>query len=359
MGSRTGVRVRGNRIEMYFDYLGKTRFERIDLPPLARNLNAVALRRERIVMKIKDGTFNYLKEFPNSKTAKQLYRNMGGETLNQALDKWLDESRNELKYSTLVDYQKSVEFWKDKLGGKLIPEITLREVRDIIYSKEISQKRASNLLIPLRHVFRIACEDMVIDNDPLRNWRPRIAKKEHVQEIDPFTKNEQLQLMGDDEINAFIQFSIWTGLRTGEALALEWADIGDEINVTKSLTKGVISVPKTKAGIRKVAMRPRANQALQLMQHTRFKKGRIFTFENDNIVRKRFVKLCQRTEVRYRKPYNTRHTFASMMLSAGENAMWVAQQMGHADVTMISRTYGHYIPSDRDEGSLADSMFGE
>ena len=67
MGSRTGVRVRGNRIEMYFDYLGKTRFERIDLPPLARNLNAVALRRERIVMKIKDGTFNYLKEFPNSK----------------------------------------------------------------------------------------------------------------------------------------------------------------------------------------------------------------------------------------------------------------------------------------------------
>lgn len=33
--------------------------------------------------------------------------------------------------------------------------------------------------------------------------------------------------------------------------------------------------------------------------------------------------------------YQTRHTFASMMLSAGEHPMWVAQQMGHADWTML------------------------
>lgn len=359
MGSRTGVRAHGKGIEIYFDYLGKTRFEHIALPPLARNLNSCAVKRERIVQQIKDGTFNYLKEFPNSKTAKKLYETQGGESLGQALDKWLNEAKQELQHSTWLDYQKSVEFWKGKLGKKLIPELTLRHVRDIIYNKAISQKRATNLLIPLRHVLRRACEDLVIDNDPLRNWQPRMPKREHKQEIDPFSKEEQLQLMGDNEIHAFIQFSTWTGLRTSEALAILWSDINDEISVTKGLVKGVISVPKTKASIRKVAIRPRASEALQLMQHTRFKKGRIFTFENDNIVRKRFVTLCKQADVRYRKPYNTRHTFASMMLTAGENPMWVSQQMGHSDVNMIFRTYGHYMPSDRDEGSLADDMFGE
>lgn len=44
--------------------------------------------------------------------------------------------------------------------------------------------------------------------------------------------------------------------------------------------------------------------------------------------------------VRYRRPYQTRHTFASMLLSAGEHPMWVAQQMGHSDWTMIAQVYG-------------------
>lgn len=48
--------------------------------------------------------------------------------------------------------------------------------------------------------------------------------------------------------------------------------------------------------------------------------------------------------VRYRNPYQTRHTYASMMLSAGENSLWVAKQMGHKDTEMIIKNYGRWIP---------------
>lgn len=41
--------------------------------------------------------------------------------------------------------------------------------------------------------------------------------------------------------------------------------------------------------------------------------------------------------VRYRYPYQMRHTFASQALSAGENAMWVARQMGHRDWTITAK----------------------
>ncbi|MGR6737318.1 hypothetical protein ACU2GK_14570 [Pseudomonas chlororaphis] len=63
--------------------------------------------------------------------------------------------------------------------------------------------------------------------------------------------------------------------------------------------------------------------------------------------------------VRYRRPYQTRHTYASMMLSAGEHPMWVASQMGHKDWTMIARIYGRWMPSaDVDAGGRAEALFG-
>ncbi|MGB7596783.1 MAG: site-specific integrase, partial [Gallionella sp.] len=42
--------------------------------------------------------------------------------------------------------------------------------------------------------------------------------------------------------------------------------------------------------------------------------------------------------------YQTRHTYASMLLSAGEDPMWVSHQMGHSDWGMIRKTYGRWIP---------------
>lgn len=51
----------------------------------------------------------------------------------------------------------------------------------------------------------------------------------------------------------------------------------------------------------------------------------------------------RRAGARYRSPYQTRHTYASTLLSAGENPMWVAQQMGHADWAMIRKVYGRWV----------------
>jgi integrase len=47
-----------------------------------------------------------------------------------------------------------------------------------------------------------------------------------------------------------------------------------------------------------------------------------------------------------------------MMLSAGESPMWVAQQMGYSDWTMIARIYGRWIPEAApDAGEKAVKIF--
>ena len=48
--------------------------------------------------------------------------------------------------------------------------------------------------------------------------------------------------------------------------------------------------------------------------------------------------------MRYRNPYQTRHTYASMLLSAGENPAWIAKQMGHTNMNMVLQKYGRYMP---------------
>ena len=59
-------------------------------------------------------------------------------------------------------------------------------------------------------------------------------------------------------------------------------------------------------------------------------------------------------------PYQTRDTYTSMMLTAGESPVWLAQQMGHRDWTMIARVYGKWIKDAvPDTGIKAVSLFGK
>jgi integrase len=65
---------------------------------------------------------------------------------------------------------------------------------------------------------------------------------------------------------------------------------------------------------------------------------------NAQIRRIYWTQALKRAGVRYRNPYQTRHTYASMLLSSGENMLWVAKQMGHCDTEMIIKIYGKWIP---------------
>ena len=62
----------------------------------------------------------------------------------------------------------------------------------------------------------------------------------------------------------------------------------------------------------------------------------------------------------YRRMYKTRHTFASWALGAGELPEWVARTLGHADTSMVYRTYGRYIPNlTRQDGSAFEQQYVE
>ncbi|TAM96022.1 MAG: site-specific integrase, partial [Rhodanobacteraceae bacterium] len=79
--------------------------------------------------------------------------------------------------------------------------------------------------------------------------------------------------------------------------------------------------------------------------------------DNDNFTNRIWYPLLRHLGLEKRRPYQTRHTCATLWLAAGENPEWVARQLGHVDTTMLFKTYSRFIPNlTRTDGSAFNSL---
>jgi integrase len=125
---------------------------------------------------------------------------------------------------------------------------------------------------------------------------------------------------------------------------------------------------KTESGIRDVKLLPLALAALAAQKDFTYGAGgTIFHNPRHNapwtgpraLAKGPWTVVLRHAKVRYRNLYQTRHTYASLLLTAGEDPMWVAQQMGHKDWGMIRKIYGRWIPEMRPEaGNRAAAALG-
>lgn len=112
------------------------------------------------------------------------------------------------------------------------------------------------------------------------------------------------------------------------------------MTVRRAKVRKQVKAPKTRAGRRVVTLLQPALDALQAQRvHTQLAGKEVFLnprtgepWLHDGPIRKTaWQPALRQAQVRYRYPYQTRHTFASTLLSAGENPVWVASMMGHKD----------------------------
>lgn len=365
MDREQGVRARSPRsIEIDFYYLGQRCREAIKIPPTKANLKFAQNKRAAILHEIGIGTFNYAVHFPDSRRASTLGK-LTNKTVGEALEDFLHNTQRKYEASTLRGYKSAINYHLiPALGNFQIRKITAKDIKDWIAGLTISAKRINNVLIPLRLVLRDAYMDELIDSNPADRIRNLAHRYDDPQ---PFTPDEMRLILKNCSPQArnLFQFAFWSGLRTSELIALEWRDIDWEkgvIRVTRASVRKIIKQPKTTAGIREVLILPYAREALERQKEFSFSAGsRVFlnpqtnqSWETDGQIRKLgWIPALKTAGVPYRNPYQTRHTYASTLLSAGENPMWVAQQMGHADWGMIRRRYGRWIPeTDNAAGSL-------
>jgi len=78
---------------------------------------------------------------------------------------------------------------------------------------------------------------------------------------------------------------------------------------------------------------------------------------HNNVTKRVWYPLLRHLGLRKRRPYQTRHTAATLWLAAGENPEWIARQMGHTTTEMLFRVYSRYVPNlTRRDGSAFERL---
>ncbi len=372
-----GVRAASaSSIEITFQYQGVRCRERIALKPTTANLKKAEQHKAAIEYSIANGTFDYAATFPKSKRAIGFKQVDARQTIGEYLDYWLERKTPTLKSSTVAFYATTIRaILKPMFGDLPMHELSKKIIREKFSTYQVVNKTLMNVQSCFRSALNDAVEDEILDSNPLSGWtyKNREQLKEE-DDVDPFTREEQQAILAAARGDTWpqLQFSFWTGLRPSELIALEWGDIdwiAGEIRIVRAKTRAAKEPESTKtlAGRRTVKMLAPAREALLKQKELTFLAGgRVFlnTITGEPwkhagyIYRVIWVPAMKKSGVRWRRPYQSRHTYASMMLSAGEHPMWVAKQLGHKDWTMIAKVYGRWMPSaDVGAGGRAEALF--
>lgn len=312
-------------------------------------------------------------------------------TLNSAFDMWLKTYSTKVAPST---YRKTEQFinlhiltheWFDQVKVDHITSVMLQRYINELSTLIFTYKQN---LSSFKHVMKMLVSLEVIKDNPFDKvtFPKPVQPKVYTDRVDYYTK-DQLKLFLDTAKNiyadskyyvyAFFRILAFSGLRKGEALALEWSDIdftNNTININKALSldklgNTILSTPKTKAGIRTIRVDKTTISVLkhyQAIQSTLILKqglkstGFIFT---DSTMTKHLKARQPRKwcEVIVKdaglpriKIHGFRHTYATLSIQAGMNVKQLQYQLGHDD---IQTTLGVYASITEDMKETTADIF--
>lgn len=370
-GKRTGIEIRSGKIRIVFQYRGQRCRETLDLKATSANLKHAERLRAEIVERIRVGTFTYAEYFPGSPRAEKT-AGPAKPTFKEVAQKWL-RTLSDKSHSTRGSYELILEsFWYPAIGDRSIDDIKRGDILDALARKQWrSMKTRNNHMIPARGVFEYAFLDDLIERDPTDKIK---NAKFQSPPPDPFDLEEVETILAkmrqryDEQIVNYFEFAFFTGMRPSEIIALTWDDIDRRKRIARVHHVRVWGVDKQETKThreRDVELNSRAMSALQRqMAHTYMRNAKAVFYEpgfdrpwhDDRRQREDYwaptLKACG---IRYREPYQTRHTFATLNLMAGANPMWVAQQMGHVNMKMLLERYSRWIPG-ADGGAERDKL---
>lgn len=167
------------------------------------------------------------------------------------------------------------------------------------------------------------------------------------------------------EVRNYLGFAIFSGARLGEILALEVSDIdleNDKVYICKSKERLRNAISTTKTGkARYIDLLENAKLALQsqiaLRATLKRKHNRLFTLDEKELaIRwKQALAMCG---LEARVLYQTRHSFATMMLVNGEEPLWISAMLGHSSLHTTFTHYVKYMPQKRERATFVGFRLG-
>jgi integrase len=297
-------------------------------------------------------------------------------------DDWL-ESKRKIRRSTRERYRGSLDLWLlPRLGDLELADVDVDRVAALIVAMEeagASPASMLNHLKPLNGIFKLAVRRGLIAQNPVSlltiDERPRVERRE-IRVLEPAEIAALLRAASERgqrkqakyDYALLLRTAVFTGLRLGELLGLQWRDLDEVVGVLHVLRqvtpRGEITEPKTVKARRRVVLAP--DLVAVLVEHRAEARGTggggpiDFVFPSRtgrplsgrNVVHRGFepaVEDARLNEVGKPKLrfHDLRHCFASMMIDCGLSSTDVAAQLGHANSGITERIYIHQFNSRR------------
>lgn len=297
---------------------------------------------------------------------------------NQVISNFIDFAYNsiEIKKSQIKEntYKEYIQMFENKIKPYFekynlqdIKRLDLQNWQSRLANSGISGKTVNNY----RSLFNTILEDARLNELIEKNYFDLIPKEKiEAPEIKPFSLDEIQQILSNaiGWEKQFFQIAFFTGLRTGELLALKWEDINffsKKINIKKAIRKGIYGSPKNKYSVRTIEMLPIVEDALNELKIKSYMKNSFIFMNDDNthfydashIREGEWARVLKRAKLDYRTLYQTRHTFASLMISKGEDILWVSKTLGHSTIQTTLTKYAKFIEGDETKrASFLDSV---
>jgi integrase len=245
-----------------------------------------------------------------------------------------------------------------KMGLSSIVQTDVKVWQSRLKAEGLSGKRIHNIRMVFQGIMNDAVADGLISKSPFD--RLKAVSQKAQSEIRPFTLDEVQYILMHAEgwFKRFLAVAFFTGMRTGELMALRWEDISlktNEISIRLSMRNGRLSDPKTVNSIREIEMLGPVIEALnEQFYETGLSGGTIFVnrskvgFKDAGAIRKNYwYSLLKKLNLPQRDLYNTRHTFATIMISKGEDILWVSSMLGHSDSSVTLKHYAKHIKGEK------------
>lgn len=297
---------------------------------------------------------------------------------------WIAERKVAWKPSTLSQYQDILDTHLTPAFGELrVSQITESKALQFVARLQdggLSARRTNLILLVLKAVLKMARRRRFLREDPLVEVK---LLKEPKTEVDPLDPQEVAAFLAacPGWWQPYFTVAFFTGLRPNEAAALKWGDVDwsrGGFRIHAGRYRGVEGPPKTESSVRDVDMLPpvvdalKAQRKQQAAQHLKLGQGTpevgkdyVFTGTDGGLLNVNFLRdrvwypTLTRAKLRRRTMYQTRHSFASNALAAGESPAWVAAMLGHKGAEILFNVYARYIPNrTRRDGSAFASRMG-
>ena len=294
------------------------------------------------------------------------------------LDEWLEnyvkpsaKQKTYIRYRQIINKHFSCDIGESELA-ELTPILLQRFITELLETGNartgngLSANSVNIIITVIQNSLQTAYNLGFIDAEiGGKLKRPKTTEKQ----ISCFTVAEQKQieqaiLRGSKPKMKGVLLCLYTGLRIGELLALEWSDVDltrGELSVTKTCFDGkdkngvfcrITNTPKTETSIRTIPIPKQLIPILKGMKRTAKNSYVISDSEKVLAVRsyqRSFERLLKKLDISHKGFHALRHAFATRALEVGVDVKTLSEILGHKNPNVTLQRYAHSMPEHKKE----------